>query len=105
LKGLAVFSHQRIAYLPDVPTISEAGLPDLVFNAGVAVYAPGSTPSQTVLQLNQRVNRALGSENVRRRFAELGVDAVPGNTDDAARYVGENLARLRHMRQVVFGTP
>ena len=105
LKGLAVFSADRLAYLPEVPTIAEAGFPDLLFNAGVAVYAPGGTPLQTVWQLNQRVNRALGSESVRRRFSELGVDPVPGTTDDAARYVGENLARLRRMREAAFGTP
>jgi tripartite-type tricarboxylate transporter receptor subunit TctC len=105
LKGLAVFSPERIAYLPDVPSIGEAGFPELVFNAGVVVYAPGSTPAEFVLQLNQRVNRALRSENVRQRFAELGVDPVPGTTQDAVRYVGENLARIRQMREAVFGTP
>lgn len=105
LKGLAVFSQERIAYLPDVPSIVEAGLPDLVFNAGVVLYAPGGTPRRTVSQLNQRANRALASERVLRRFTELGVDAVPGSTDDAARYVGENLARLRRMREATFGTP
>jgi tripartite-type tricarboxylate transporter receptor subunit TctC len=105
LKGLAVFSADRLAYLPDVPSIAEAGFPELVFNAGVVVYAPGGTPAETVSQLNQRVNRALASEAVLQRFSELGVDAMPGSIDDAAKFVGENLVRLRRMRQAAFGAP
>lgn len=105
LKGLAVFSQERIAYLPEVPSIVEAGFPELVFNAGVVAYAPGGTPAEIVAQLNQRVNRALRSERVRQHFAELGVDSVAGTTQDAVSYVGENLARIRHMREAVFGTP
>lgn len=105
LKGLAVFSRERIPYLPDVPSIVEAGFPGLTFNAGVVVYAPGGTPHEAVLQLNQRVNHALAGESVRQRFAELGVDAAPGSTQDAVRYVAENLARIREIRKAVFGTP
>lgn len=103
LKGLAVFSNERIPYLPDVPSIVEAGLPDLVFNAGLVVYAPGGTPRALIAVLNRRVNQALAGDSVRQRFAELGLDATPGSSDDAAKYVRENLARLQSMRETTFG--
>jgi len=105
LKGLAVFSQERIAYLPELPSIAEAGLPHLVYNAGVVLYAPGATPRATVAQLNQRLNRALASESVRQRFADLGVDPTPGSSEDAVKYVLENLARQQRMRELTFGTP
>jgi len=103
LKGLAVFSNERIPYLPDVPSIVEAGLPDLVFNAGLVVYAPGGTPRALIAVLNRRVNQALAGDSVRQRFAELGLDATPGSSEDAAKYVLENLARLQSMRENTFG--
>ena len=102
LKGLAVFSRQRIAYLPDVPSIVELGLPDLVYNAGLVVYAPGATPRETIVELNRSLNRALSREAVRQRFAELGVDATPGTVEEAAKYVAENMARQERMRKLVF---
>ncbi len=105
LKGLAVFSQARIAYLPEVPSIAELGFPDLVFNAGVVVYAPGATPRPVVAQLNRRLNQALAGESVEQRFAQLGLDATPGSSEEAARYVLENLARLQRMRESTFGTP
>jgi tripartite-type tricarboxylate transporter receptor subunit TctC len=102
LKGLAVFSQERVAYLPEVPSIVEAGLPDLVYNAGLVVYAPGATPPGIVAHLNQRLNQALASPSVRQRFAELGVDATPGSSEAAAQYVLGNLARQQRMRDATF---
>ena len=57
LKGLAVLSTERLASLPDVPTAAEAGLPDLIYNAGVCLYAPGGTPKEAVARLNAALNR------------------------------------------------
>jgi tripartite-type tricarboxylate transporter receptor subunit TctC len=103
LKGLAVLSTERLASLPDVPTAAEAGLPDLIYNAGVCLYAPGGTPKEAVARLNAALNRAEASEPVRQRFADLGVEAVQGSPEDTAKFIAELMALVDELRTAVFG--
>jgi len=103
LKGLAVLSPQRIAALPDVPTTAEMGYPDLTYNAGICLYAPGATPRPVVQRLNAALNAASATQNVRQRFAELGVEPVQGSPEDAARFVAELMAQVDELRRAVFG--
>ena len=51
LRAIAVASKDRSALLPDVPTVSESGLPGFVFTPWVAIYAPKGTPKQIVDRL------------------------------------------------------
>lgn len=103
LKGLAVLSSQRVAGLPEVPTTAEAGYPDLLYNAGICLYAPGATPRPVVQRLNDALNHASAAESVRQRFAELGVEPVQGSPEDAARFVVELMAQVDALRVAVFG--
>jgi len=105
LKGLAVMSRQRIPSLPELPTIVEAGLPDLVYNAGLVLYATGGTPRDVVTQLNRSLNRALANESVKQRFSELDLEPTPGSTEDAGKYIVENLALQENMRKLAFPQP
>jgi len=103
LKGLAVLSTSRLASLPDVPTAAEAGLPDLIYNAGVCLYAPGGTPRDVVARLNGALNKAEGSDAVKQRFADLGVEAVQGSPQDTAKFIAELMALVDQLRTAVFG--
>jgi tripartite-type tricarboxylate transporter receptor subunit TctC len=103
LKALAVLSKERIAAFPDVPTTAEAGFPDIVYNAGICLYATGGTPRDTLLRLNAALNRAEATETVKQRFAELGLETVQGTPEDAANYITELMAQVDAMRIAVFG--
>jgi tripartite-type tricarboxylate transporter receptor subunit TctC len=103
LKGLAVLSTERLASLPDVPTAAAAGLPDLLYNAGVCLYAPGGTPKDVIVRLNDALNRAAAAEPVKQRFAGLGVETVPGSPEDTAKFVAELMALVDQLRTAVFG--
>jgi tripartite-type tricarboxylate transporter receptor subunit TctC len=103
LKGLAVLSSERLASLPDVPTAAEAGLPDLIYNAGVCMYAPGGTSRDVVARLNAGLNEAAASEAVQRRFANLGVETAHGSPDETARFIAELMALVDELRAAVFG--
>jgi tripartite-type tricarboxylate transporter receptor subunit TctC len=103
LKGLAVFSTARIASLPEVPTAAEAGLPDLLYNAGVCLYAPGGTPKEIVARLNGALNKAEAAEPVKQRFADLGVETVQGSPEDTAKFITELMALVDQLRTAVFG--
>lgn len=87
LRGLAVLSEARLDTLPDVPTIGEAGYPDLAFNGGAVFYAPGGTPEWAVGRLNAAVNEVARAPAIRRRFAEMGLEALEGSPTDAAHYI------------------
>jgi tripartite-type tricarboxylate transporter receptor subunit TctC len=72
LVALAVSTKARIAALPDVPTIAEAGYPGGEFNFWVGVLAPAKTPQSVIAKLNTEINRGLGTQEMADRLAKLG---------------------------------
>lgn len=103
LKGLAVLSAERMAALPEVPTAAQAGMPDLLYNAGICLFAPGGTPRHIVLQLNAALNRAEQSDAVKSRFVPLGVETARGSPDETAQYIRELMSLVDSLRVAVFG--
>lgn len=103
LRALAVLSQQRLQTLPDVPTAHEAGLTDYVFNGGICLWAPGSTPKAVLDRLNEALVAALSQPKVRERFTALGMDPTPLNVEQTARYVAEFAAESSRLRSDVFG--
>ena len=87
LRGLAVLSEARLDTLPNLPTIAEAGYPDLAFNGGAVFYVPGGTPEAVIVRLSAALNEVVRAAAVRRRFAEMGLEALEGSPADAAGYV------------------
>jgi tripartite-type tricarboxylate transporter receptor subunit TctC len=77
LRPLAYTNSRRAAFLPDVPTMEEAGLPGFVLDGGwYGLFAPAKTPPDIVTRLHQEVKTAIGTEEVRKRFAPLALEAV-----------------------------
>jgi tripartite-type tricarboxylate transporter receptor subunit TctC len=103
LKGLAVLSSSRMSSLPDVPTSAEAGVPGLIYNAGICLYAPGGIARDRVLRLNAALNSAHALESVKQRFEELGVETAPGSPEATAKYIRELMASVDQLRIAVFG--
>jgi tripartite-type tricarboxylate transporter receptor subunit TctC len=76
LIALAVSTPRRIAALPEVPTIAEAGYPGGEFNFWVGMLAPAKTPRDLVAKINAQVNKALKSPDVIDRLAKLGAEPM-----------------------------
>lgn len=93
LRALAVSSAKRIAALPDVPTFAEAGFPGVEDYTWVGIFVPAGTPSPIVQKLNESVNRAIHSPDVRERMTAQAFDTVGGSQQDAARYVKAEIAK------------
>jgi tripartite-type tricarboxylate transporter receptor subunit TctC len=72
LRPLAVFESDRAKVLPDVPTIAEAGQPDLLMNAWYGLFAPAGTPREIIDQINTQVAKALETKDVQDTLALLG---------------------------------
>jgi tripartite-type tricarboxylate transporter receptor subunit TctC len=72
LKPIALAGLQRAPSLPEVPTLSESGLPGFDAGAWFGVMAPANTPKDIVGRLNAEINKALQSQEVRDRLTPLG---------------------------------
>ena len=81
LRALGVAAKQRIAQLPDVPTISEAGVPGFEASSWFGLVAPAGTPKALVERLAAETARALHDAQLQERFGQLGARLV-GNTPD-----------------------
>ncbi len=77
IKGFAVMSKTRLAAVPDLPTVDEAGTPGLYLLQWNAVWAPKGTPSNIVMKLNQAIIHAMADPSVRQRLADLGQEIYP----------------------------
>src|SRR5262249_1216629 len=72
LRPLAVSSETRNAFLPDVPTMMESGVPDYVVVTYIGVVAPAGTPQGIVVKLNSAINESFASAQVTAGLAQLG---------------------------------
>jgi tripartite-type tricarboxylate transporter receptor subunit TctC len=93
LRALAVSSAKRIPALPDVPTFAEAGFPGVEDYTWVGVFLPAGTPAAIVRKLNEGVNRAIESPDVRERLAANAFDPVGGSQQQFADYVKSEIAK------------
>jgi tripartite-type tricarboxylate transporter receptor subunit TctC len=93
LRGLAVTSNARMAALPDVPTVQEAGFPGFEDYTWVGVFVPAGTPRAIVSKFNADVNTFLEQPDVRERLAALAFDPVGGSAESFARYLKTELAK------------
>ncbi|MDR3221690.1 MAG: tripartite tricarboxylate transporter substrate binding protein BugD [Candidatus Accumulibacter sp.] len=73
----AVTLPKRLGSLPDVPTASEAGLPNFTMSVWHALYAPKGTPKPIIDKLTKTLQEALLDPTLKQRYAELGAEAVP----------------------------
>jgi len=97
VKPLAVSTAKRIAALPEVPTIAEAGFPSAESTFWLAMLAPAKTPTGIVGKLNAEVLRALQSAELKERLAKLGTEAMsmsPAESDAFIRREYEVLGKI-----------
>jgi tripartite-type tricarboxylate transporter receptor subunit TctC len=81
IKAYAVTSPERLDVLPDLPTTTEGGLPEVQVGIWHGLYAPKGTPAEVTERLSKSLQVALKDENVVARFAELGTK--PSSEADA----------------------
>ena len=81
LRALAVMSQHRSQALPDLPTIAEAGYPDLDGDAWVGVLVPAGTPKEVIARLHQGIVKIIDEPDTKERLAAIGLEPV-GNSPE-----------------------
>ena len=95
VRGLAVATKERVELLPDVPTVSEAGLPGTECTIPFGVSVPAGTPGEIVARLNAVFNEVLADKAVRQKMIELGFMPVGGKPETYAAVVAAEIAKWR----------
>jgi tripartite-type tricarboxylate transporter receptor subunit TctC len=93
MKALAVTAKTRHPQLPNVPTVAEAGFPDLVVTSWQAAAAPVKTPREIVARLNDATVRALRSPDIRERMNQIGFDVVASTPEEFGKFMKEEVDR------------
>ncbi len=93
LRPLAVASATRLSAWPGVPTLAEAGIPDLDLTQWYALFAPAGTPEPIVRKLNQVLNQVLEDPEVRARMEQDGAQVQTSTPEQLLRHVRTELDR------------
>lgn len=98
LRALAVTSSQRWRDLPELPTMSEAGVPGYDATSWYGILGPANLPKDIVSSLNKVLHTILTSPDTVKKFATLGVEPVTGSPGDFEAYM---TAEIKKWGQVV----
>jgi tripartite-type tricarboxylate transporter receptor subunit TctC len=93
LRALAVINRRRDVQLPDVPTAHEAGLADFRMTTWFGLFAPIRTPDVVLDRVHAAVQRALGSDEVKRLWAQHGAKVELESRADFADFIGREVER------------
>lgn len=93
LRALAMSGGKRSPALPDVPTISEAGIPGFEAYIWQGVLAPAGTPSAILDKLQSTIAREFSKTDLRERMADLGVEIIASTPQDFAAFLKRDAER------------
>ncbi|MBM3530615.1 MAG: tripartite tricarboxylate transporter substrate binding protein [Alphaproteobacteria bacterium] len=93
LKALSVTETKRAAMAPDVPTMSEAGVPGYAASIWMGLLAPAGTPQPVVDKLSGAINEALKSAEVQKAIRNQGVDPLGGSPAEFAQHIDGELKK------------
>jgi len=97
LRALAVSSTNRNSLLPEVPTVAEAGLPNLSkfrVLSWEGVFAPAGTPPAIISRLNAEIGKIVESAGVKKIWDLKGVDTVTGTPEELGKQLEEDYTRV-----------
>jgi len=94
VRPLAVTTPARASILPNLPTISEAGVPGYAITLWIAIYAPAGTPAPVIAKLNKEVQRALNLPEVREQMTLQGAEVAVGSPADLLAATKSDLKKM-----------
>jgi tripartite-type tricarboxylate transporter receptor subunit TctC len=92
IHALAISATKRLALMPTVPTLAEAGLPSALYNFWIGAFAPAKTPKPIVDRLNHEVVAALERKDIADKIRALGGEPAPMTPSEFDAFVRKEIA-------------
>jgi tripartite-type tricarboxylate transporter receptor subunit TctC len=105
VRALATTGTTRSAVTPNVPTVSEAGVPGYEAVIWLGVLAPKGTPAAVVNRLNSEIAKIVNNPEVRAEWAKQGASAMTMAPDEFSRYVANDIAKWERVIKVSGAKP
>jgi tripartite-type tricarboxylate transporter receptor subunit TctC len=99
LRALAVTGAKRTPLLPELPTVAEAGVPGFALDNWWGILVPAGTPKPIVNRINADIVKAMQMNDVKERFANLGVEAIYSTPVAFDAYIKAEIAKLAKIIQ------
>ncbi|OFZ88541.1 MAG: hypothetical protein A3I62_00255 [Betaproteobacteria bacterium RIFCSPLOWO2_02_FULL_62_79] len=99
LKGIAVGSAKRSPAAPEIPTVSEAGVPGFEYVTWYGLFAPAATPRDIVARLNTEVVRILADPELAQRFSSQGAEPSSTTPEQLAKFQRDEHERWKRVIQ------
>jgi tripartite-type tricarboxylate transporter receptor subunit TctC len=100
LKAIAVSTDQRSIALPDLPTVSESGVPEYSSSTWYGLLAPKGTPSEIVDKLSIAAHNAITAVDVRQQIASDGAVAIGSNAKTFQTFLNAELKRFERLAEI-----
>ncbi len=94
-RALAVTTEKRMAALPDVPTVAEAGITGYAPSGWLALLAPRGTPKPIIAKLHEELAAAIADPVVRDKFSELGAEPTATTPEELAGVISSEIVKWR----------
>jgi len=105
VRALATSGKMRSSVLPDVPTLSEAGVPGYEAVLWLGIIAPKNTPPEIVRRLNAEITRITANPAVREEWAKQGAVAMTMTPDEFGRYLADDIAKWERIVRISGAKP
>ena len=99
IKVLAAATHERVSFLPDVPTMEELGFKDFELEGWFVLFAPSGTPTPIVEQLSDHVQAIMQQPDIQQRFIDLGLIPQGSTSQAATAFMDEEMQKWAAVAQ------
>jgi tripartite-type tricarboxylate transporter receptor subunit TctC len=93
LRGIAVAANKRLAQLPTVPTMAEAGLAGVEVSSWNGLFVPAKTPPEIIARLHAETVKALAAPDVREKLLAQGAEPVGSSPEEFRTYIGAEIEK------------
>lgn len=100
LKALAVTTAKRSSALPNVPTLQEAGVPNIAIGTWFGLLAPAATPKAVVTRLNTELVKIINSPEFKKQMADIGAEPIGNKPEEMARQIKDETEKFAQLVKV-----